>query len=138
MTIIRKAITGRDNSTKAESDCNIADELDELEQAVAVAQHHDAVTGTERQYVAEDYHYRLDKSINSYLSCASQKFSGIGEHYCPLLNISQCEIIENKEALTVSVYNPMARTRSSIIRIPVTYNTDVVVISQVTNFNQAL
>ena len=29
-----------------------------LDRAVGVAQHHDAITGTEQDYVAEDYHNR--------------------------------------------------------------------------------
>ena len=124
-----------DESLNNEKDCDLNEELLDLEHAVAVAQHHDAVTGTEKQYVAEDYHYRLDKSITGYLNCASQTLDGgIGEYYCALLNVSQCEILENKEMFTVFVYNPMARARKSIIRIPVTYtenSTDVTVIAQV-------
>lgn len=35
------------------------DPLDDLEAAVALAQHHDAVTGTAKQHVANDYSMRL-------------------------------------------------------------------------------
>ena len=40
----------------------------ELEKAVGVAQHHDAITGTERQRVAEDYHRRLSSGIEMALA----------------------------------------------------------------------
>ena len=50
--------------------CDVNEALDALSHAVSVAQHHDAVTGTEKQYVTEDYHYRLDKGVQDFLSCA--------------------------------------------------------------------
>lgn len=32
---------------------------DSLEKAVSLTQHHDSITGTEKQHVANDYHMRL-------------------------------------------------------------------------------
>ena len=96
------------------------DTLDALGYAVAVAQHHDAITGTEKQYVAEDYHYRLDKGVQEFLHCASdEKLGEIGQYNCPLLNISQCDATENQNTFRVSVYNPLSRIRSSVIRLPI-------------------
>ena len=34
---------------------------DSLEAAVSLLQHHDSITGTEKQHVADDYHVRLDR-----------------------------------------------------------------------------
>ena len=86
-----------------------------LNRAVAVAQHHDAITGTEKQHVANDYHLRLDAGINNF-----QKTADIIS--CPLLNISQCHVTENIQADDVTpvvVYNPLAHSRSALIYLPV-------------------
>lgn len=34
-----------------------------LQEAVGVMQHHDAITGTEKQHVADDYHRLLSKAV---------------------------------------------------------------------------
>lgn len=36
-----------------------------LEEAVSLTQHHDAITGTEKQHVANDYHQRLSKGAHT-------------------------------------------------------------------------
>jgi len=36
---------------------------------MGVAQHHDAVSGTEKQHVADDYAQRLSQGIDSALVC---------------------------------------------------------------------
>ena len=100
--------------------CDVNEALDALSHAVSVAQHHDAVTGTEKQYVTEDYHYRLDKGVQDFLSCAYETSEiQIGQYNCPLLNISQCDVTENLSNFYVSIYNPLARTRSVVIRLPI-------------------
>ena len=107
------------------SDCNIKDTLEDLGHAIAVTQHHDAVTGTEKQYVTEDYHLRLDKSVQNFLGCAAEEhnlISEVGKYNCPLLNISQCAATETKEIFYVSVYNPLPRSRSWAVRLPITFN----------------
>ena len=58
---------------------------DTLRRAMAVAQHHDAVTGTEKQHVADDYAKRLAigavecqvcfKSLQSKTVCARMNFT---------------------------------------------------------------
>ena len=102
-----------------ENTCDVRGNLEALSHAVALLQHHDAVTGTEKQYVAEDYHYRLDKAVRDFMYCASKQDIGIGHYYCPFLNISQCNASENSSTFTVSVYNPLARIRSAVVRIPI-------------------
>ena len=106
--------------------CDVSEDLDALSHAVSVAQHHDAVTGTEKQYVTEDYHYRLDKGVQDFLSCAYETSEiPIGQYNCPLLNISQCDATENLSNFYVSIYNPLSRNRSVVIRLPITIGHDM-------------
>ncbi|EEF51696.1 probable alpha-mannosidase At5g13980 [Ricinus communis] len=110
---------------------------DSLANALAVAQHHDAVTGTEKQHVADDYAKRLsigykeaEKVVGESLSCIAEskletdctnttnKFQ-----QCPLLNISYCPASEvdlsNGKSLVVVVYNSLGWKRENVIRVPV-------------------
>ena len=117
-------------------DCNIKDTLEDLGHAIAVTQHHDAVTGTEKQYVTEDYHIRLDQSVQNFLKCAGEENSPIvevGKLNCPLLNISQCDVTESRQSFYVSVYNPLPRIRSWPVRLPIPTNTSVTVSKKVCN-----
>lgn len=47
---------------------DLAKSIDELEKEMGILQHHDAVAGTEKQAVANDYVYRLHKSEKSVLN----------------------------------------------------------------------
>ncbi|KAL3813940.1 hypothetical protein ACJIZ3_015208 [Penstemon smallii] len=111
---------------------------DLLGDALATAQHHDAVTGTEQQHVANDYAKRLamgyveaENLAASSLACLVEPMTYSGCEYatkfqqCPLLNISYCppsEIsLSNGKDLVVIVYNALGWKREDIIRIPVMY-----------------
>ncbi|KAK7360609.1 hypothetical protein VNO77_02616 [Canavalia gladiata] len=110
---------------------------DALADALSIAQHHDAVSGTERQHVAADYAKRLsmgyaeaERLVASALTfLVNQRLSLHGVNpvtdfqQCPLLNISYCPASEatlaNGKSLVIVVYNPLAWQREDIIRIPV-------------------
>ncbi|XP_054805405.1 probable alpha-mannosidase At5g13980 isoform X2 [Prosopis cineraria] len=110
---------------------------DSLADALAIAQHHDAVSGTEKQHVANDYAKRLsmgyteaEKVVAASLACITETTSKSGcnspqtqFHQCPLLNISYCPASEvnlsNGKNLVVVVYNPLGWKREDVIRIPV-------------------
>ncbi|XP_010249229.1 PREDICTED: alpha-mannosidase At3g26720-like [Nelumbo nucifera] len=108
-----------------------------LADALAIAQHHDAVSGTQRQHVADDYAQRLsigyieaEELVASSLACLAEPSSSTGcqnpttkFQQCPLLNISYCppsEIdLSQGRSLVVVVYNPLGWKREDIVRIPV-------------------
>ncbi|GLT27153.1 hypothetical protein SLA2020_021770 [Shorea laevis] len=110
---------------------------DALADALAIAQHHDAVSGTERQHVANDYALRMsigymeaEKLVASSLAFLAETRSstGIGNpvtafQQCPLLNISYCPpseaALSDGKSLVVVVYNPLGWRRDETIRIPV-------------------
>eukprot|EP00850_Spirogloea_muscicola_P005017 SM000022S07231 [mRNA] locus=s22:665524:679079:- [translate_table: standard] len=80
---------------------------DLLEEALAISQHHDAVSGTERQHVADDYAKRLH----------------MGAVKCDLLNISYCPVTEEElrhdDSLVLVAYNPLGWHRKELIKFPV-------------------
>ncbi|XP_059440629.1 probable alpha-mannosidase At5g66150 [Corylus avellana] len=108
-----------------------------LGDALGIAQHHDAVTGTAKQHTTNDYAKRLfigaseaEGVVNAALSCLTDnksreqctettfKFS-----QCPLLNISFCppteEDIQEGKSLVIVAYNSLGWNRTDIIKIPV-------------------
>lgn len=116
---------------------NARPNTDALADALGIAQHHDAVSGTEKQHVANDYAKRLsigykeaEELVASSLACLVEltndrkcgktitKFD-----QCPLLNISYCPPSEVDlhpgRSLVIVVYNSLGWKREDIVRIPV-------------------
>uniref|UniRef100_A0A669EVV8 Alpha-mannosidase n=1 Tax=Oreochromis niloticus TaxID=8128 RepID=A0A669EVV8_ORENI len=92
--------------------------------AMAVAQHHDAVSGTEKQHVANDYARKL---ANGWQHCqvlvsnSLAALSGLSAEriYCDNLNVSVCHLTESSKKFSVNVYNPLARPVTWPVRLPV-------------------
>ncbi|KAH6760034.1 Glycosyl hydrolase family 38 protein [Perilla frutescens var. frutescens] len=114
-----------------------------LGDALGIAQHHDAATGTAKQHTTNDYAKRLaigsleaEAVVDSALSClVDSKSNGnctastLKFSQCQLLNISYCPSTEEDvqgKSLVVVAYNPLGWDRTDIIRIPVNdYNLTV-------------
>lgn len=100
---------------------------------MGVAQHHDAVTGTEKQHVANDYAKRLAFGVEQSLKVAEEALNILARRvsnsqgkrtsvvYCALLNNTECSVTEsNNENVNVILYNPLARQTKSWITLPIT------------------
>ncbi|MCL7038410.1 hypothetical protein MKW94_014475 [Papaver nudicaule] len=112
---------------------------DSLADALAIAQHHDAVSGTSKQHVANDYAKRLSMGyaeaeelvasslaslVESTLNQSSGKVKPTTKfEQCPLLNISYCPSTEvdlsHGKSFVIVVYNALGWKREDVVRIPV-------------------
>ena len=117
------AVTSRDWTPGPDGDVSV------MREAMGVLQHHDAVSGTAKQAVTFDYAQRLAEGFSEcrkvidfaykYLAPKSQSSPKPDQIFCPLLNITQCEVTETSDKFVVNVYNPLARKVSRYIRLPV-------------------
>lgn len=106
--------------------------LTALREAMGVMQHHDAITGTEKQKVALDYARILHQGIQA---CNANVKSALNQltsrdtdktkkqqfsfNLCTRLNISMCEETEASEKFIITAYNPLAHSVFEYIRVPV-------------------
>ncbi len=114
-----------------------------LREAMGVMQHHDAVTGTEKQHVAEDYARLLHRAMRACsantrdvlnqlttgknpLPNPSMNHDNLMESKfefdfdsCPALNISVCAKSEGTQSFIVTLYNPLPHSTFQYVRIPV-------------------
>ncbi|EDV31826.1 uncharacterized protein Dana_GF14354 [Drosophila ananassae] len=102
------------------------EKLNYLRQIMGVMQHHDAITGTEKQAVSDDYDRLLCDAIvggHSVARDALRKVTPLptGEFQsCLNLNISECAFTkDNADNLVVTLYNPLAHTTKQYVRLPV-------------------
>ncbi|CAH8875835.1 unnamed protein product [Trichobilharzia szidati] len=113
--------------------------IDALRKTLGVLQHHDAVAGTEKQHVADDYAWRVSKATKFCQLLISQSLTKLLPTlkpfiqndtviFCNLLNISLCEPLEgdrpylsqsNDGGVFIILYNPLAWIKPSTwLRLP--------------------
>ncbi|XP_041983730.1 lysosomal alpha-mannosidase-like isoform X1 [Aricia agestis] len=103
--------------------------IDELKSAVGVMQHHDAITGTEKQHVTRDYERIVTAALDDASILAAQAFNKILQPSTHVeatytfarcrLNESSCHTTEQADTFVVTIYNPVAWNTKEPIRVPV-------------------
>lgn len=96
----------------------------QLTAAVGLVNHHDAVTGTSKQHVAEDYKKILSKAVTETESLLSTSIASIYNlpevSICRYTNESICEVTQSmtsNDEVVVLVYNPLPRARSQQVTV---------------------
>ncbi|XP_050536747.1 lysosomal alpha-mannosidase-like [Daktulosphaira vitifoliae] len=107
--------------------------INPLREAMGVMQHHDAITGTAKQHVANDYARILSEAITECEDVSSmllQRYDSSSTKYetCNLLNISACTISEQSEQFILTLYNPLSRPITEFVRLPIMDNNKYIVL----------
>ncbi|XP_065217445.1 lysosomal alpha-mannosidase-like [Planococcus citri] len=108
---------------------NFEEEELKFKRALGISQHHDAVSGTEKQHVTDDYALYLHEGLVEGRKIFNEAFKFLytseypEHHLCNLKNISQCDITESTQNFVVTLYNPSPRRINSIpLRFPIIGN----------------
>ncbi|XP_057366002.1 lysosomal alpha-mannosidase-like [Daphnia carinata] len=114
------------DATLARQGATNAGDIFTMKDAMGIMQHHDAVTGTEKQHVAEDYALLLHKGVEECRKTQTSYFEKElvrGDTPLPKmsfcqLNISQCEPSETNNQFVINVYNSMSLVVDRYVRVP--------------------
>jgi hypothetical protein len=129
----------RDSQTSVGlGDCHCQDPLFRLDDAMGVSQHHDAVSGTAKQHVTNDYTKRVQGGIDQAARFVADKLkrlvlneSDVGQYledlsFCQFLNETRCDVSTQAvgKDLYIIVYNGLAKRRSTIVSMPIAMGAD--------------
>ncbi|KAI8433445.1 hypothetical protein MSG28_015480 [Choristoneura fumiferana] len=107
-------------------------ELHLLRHAIALMMHHDAITGTSQQHVANDF-VRIvseavdacSKKVSNLLSYLTPTWGGSRRsknnqqfNPCHHLNLSQCRFAETQDSALLIVYNPLSVKTYFFVKLP--------------------
>ncbi|KAM3955590.1 lysosomal alpha-mannosidase [Aphomia sociella] len=107
-------------------------ELHLLRHAVSLVLHHDAITGTSQQHVANDFMRILSEAIDACTKKISSILSILTPTWgtsrrlksnqqfvvCHQLNMSQCRFLETQESVLLLVYNPLSIKTYHHVKLP--------------------
>ncbi|KAI5749862.1 hypothetical protein M8J76_010867 [Diaphorina citri] len=106
-------------------------DLAPIKEAVGIMQHHDAITGTEKQHVAYDYARIVFSAMNETNKATEDAIKkllikednghadNIVFYSCLKLNMSECEISERAQKFVITLYNPLSHHVDFNVRVPV-------------------
>ena len=91
--------------------------------------HHDDISGTVKQHVANNYALKLYKTIakcenvvNEAVNKLTKSEPKTEQLFCQMLNISACAVTERNDSLALNIFNPTAHSVKHIVRLPITNN----------------
>ena len=104
--------------------------LEALDEAVAVAQHHDAVSGTAKQHTSFDYARRIAVGVSAAQAALNTSLRALLGHdaaaqmaFCNSLNQTTCPATQSVHAgspgVGVSLWNPLGHAREELVVLPV-------------------
>src|SRR5207302_1516530 len=101
---------------------------------MGVLQHHDAVSGTELQPVADDYVKQLARGVARCENVVNEAYARLmpagsssrrraatplpKQVFCHALNVSECAVTESGNKIAVTLYNPRGQVRTAKVRLP--------------------
>uniref|UniRef100_A0A914C2F7 alpha-mannosidase n=1 Tax=Acrobeloides nanus TaxID=290746 RepID=A0A914C2F7_9BILA len=105
-------------------------QVEALERAIALSQHHDGITGTSKQFVTQDYMMRMlqgwtsgEQVLNSAMQTISQRVKKNVVQFpqqiiCRNVNESECAFTKNNNVYTVTVHNGNSQTLNALVKVP--------------------